>query len=64
MSEHFWESTIKASKTSKSVFFTWMTLLTVPSWLVTMGWEEKRYRSQTKNACRLIGVSKPQDQHK
>lgn len=36
-SEHFWESTIKASNTSKSVFFTWITLLTVPNWLVTTG---------------------------
>lgn len=41
MSEHFCESTIRASNTSKSVFFTWMTLLTVPSWLVMTGCEEK-----------------------
>jgi len=37
MSEHFCESTMSASNTSKSVFFTWMMLLTVPSWLVTTG---------------------------
>ncbi|KAG7268949.1 hypothetical protein CRUP_026340 [Coryphaenoides rupestris] len=34
MSEHFWESTMRASNTSKSVFFTWIRLLTVPSWLL------------------------------
>ena len=42
MSEHFCESTIKASNTSKSVFFTWITLLTVPIWLVITGCEEKK----------------------
>lgn len=41
MSEHFCESTIRASNTSKSVVFTWMMLLTVPSWLVTIGWGEE-----------------------
>lgn len=40
MSEHFCESTIRASNTSKSVFFTWIMLLTVPSWLVTTGYRE------------------------
>lgn len=58
MSEHFWESTIKASNTSKSVFFTWMMLLTVPSWLVTTGWEETGYKSQNKKACRTIRILK------
>lgn len=48
MSEHFWESTIKASNTSKSVFFTWMMLLTVPSWLVTTGCQKTRQKNQNK----------------
>lgn len=46
MSEHFCESTIRASNTSKSVFFTWMTLLTVPIWLVITGCEETWNNSQ------------------
>lgn len=58
MSEHFWESTIKASNTSKSVFFTWMMLLTVPSWLVTTGWGETGYKSQNTKACRTIRILK------
>lgn len=39
MSAHSWESIMRASNTSKSVLFTWMTLLTVPVLVVNTACE-------------------------